>query len=803
METLWQDLHYGLRMLLKKPSFTLIAVLTLALGIGANTAIFSIVNTVLLKPLPYREPERLARLSEVHRQKGLTDVPVSAANIVDWQKQSKSFEEIAAYYGWSFNLIGGREPEQIEGLKITANLFPLLGLSPIQGRNFLPEENQPGRDQVVLLSYELWQRQFGADPKAIGQIISLDNEPFTIVGVMPPKTRFHGRVDVWMPETALATSAKTDRGARFMRVIARLKANVTLEQARAEMTAIDAHLPKAYADKEGWSISLTSLPDSIVGEIRPALWILLGAVGFVLLIACANVANLMLARAAGRHREFAIRAALGAGRLRLARQLFTESLLLTLAGGAAGLLLAMWCVDFFMKVGPQDIPRLSETSIDLRVVGFSLALAILTACLSGLAPVLRTLKIDLNESLKDSNKGLASSFRHNRARHLIVIAEVSLAFILLIGAGLMIKSFARLMQVDVGFAADNVLTMNIWLPHYKYPQKQQWAAYFDQVLPTIKSIPEVKAVGAVTVAPLSGFYSLDSFNIEGRPAFSASDNAQAYMSVITPDYFRALGIRLQQGRFLTEQDREGAQRVALINETMARRYWPNENPIGQKIKFAHGPQSILEVVGVIGDIKQFGVEKTTLANVYVPNQQMPVSAMSLVIKTAQDPAKLTSIIRERIWTVDKDQPITRVLTMNEIYSQSVSQPRFYMLLLTIFAVIALVLAAVGIYGVMAYSAAQRTPEIGIRLALGAQQRDVLRLVLSQGMILVLIGTAIGLAGAGALTRILSGLLFNVTATDPAIFAVIALLLMSVALLACYIPARRAMKVDPMVALRYE
>ena len=820
METLFQDLRYAFRMLLKGPGFTAVAVLALALGIGANSAIFSVVNGVVLRALPYKDPESLMMvwsrrpLLQALAVAGSQEFPVSAADFTDWRDQNQVFEQIAAFHSQPFNITGAGEPESLGGVRASANLFSLLGIEAKLGRTFLAEEDQPGAGHVVIISHGLWERRFGSDPNMIGQKLALNDEPYTVVGVMPPGFQFPRKgempagyqfprqADLYTP-LAWTPNQIGNRGRNFVAVIARLKPGVTVAQASADMDAIAERLKQQYpqfnANKE---VFIVPLHQQVVGKVRTALLVLLGAVGFVLLIACANVANLLLARAASRQKEIAIRTALGASRSRVIRQLLTESMLLSLTGGTLGLLLSMWGVDLLMAISPANLPRVDTISVDVRVFAFTLAVSLLTGIIFGLVPAIQASKPDVNEALKEG--GRASSVGHNRFRSVLVVSEVALSLVLLIGAGLMIRSFVHLLNSSPGLKPENVLTLDVGLPRTKYTGPQQ-AAFFQQVIERLKSLPGVQSAGAVYPLPLSGAEEGMGFGIEGRAALAPGEVYNAGPRWVSPDYFNVMGIPLLRGRELTERDGSDSPRVVVINEAMAARYFPDEEPIGKRVAFdqVNDKPNWREIVGVVGDVKHSALDSDPKPEMYFPFTQFPIFFMTFVVRTPGDPLNLVAAARSEVLAVKNDQPISNVHTMEELLSNSVAQRRFNMLLLSIFAGVALLLAAVGSYGVMSYSVAQRTHELGVRMALGAQTSHVLALVVKQGMTLALAGVGIGLAAAFGLTRILASLLYGVSATDPLTFSVIALLLASVALLACYLPARRATKVDPMIALRYE
>ncbi len=801
MQSLWQDLRFGARMLLKRPGFTAVAVLILALGIGANSAIFSVINGVILRPLDYADPDRLVVVWEKIKQ---TDqLELAPDDYFDYRDSAQFIEHLAASDRRNYNLTGGDDPVRIEGAAVTASLFPALGVAPALGRTFSPEEDRAGADPVVVLSYGLWQRRFGGDPKIIGRAISLSGAAHTVIGVMPASFQFPPpqaqsgviRSELWTPRLL---ETETGRNSHSLFVVGRLKPGVTMAQAKAGIETIAARRQQTRRDTHE-SIGANTLPlgDQVARRIKPSLMALLGAVGIVLLIACANVANLLLLRAASRRKEIAIRAAMGAGRARLLRQLMIESLLLALLGGGAGLLIAYWGVDALLTLGGGVIPRADEVTVDARVLGFTLLISLLTGVIFGLIPALRASGLDLNEALRDG--GRISTGGSNRLRGALVVAEVALALVMLIGAGLLIKSFWRLQQVAPGFNAKNLLAMETSLASTRYDTPQSQAAFFKQALERINSLPGVQSAAIVNNPPLSSRRSVDGFLIEGRPEpRSRSETPLADYRSISPDYFRAMNIPISQGRAFTEADAADAPPVAIVNEAVVRRYWPNESPIGRRIKMRDRWQTI---VGVVGDVRQSGLDAEASTHVYMPFAQNPQGRMGLVIRTSAEPMSLAAAVRNQIGAIDKDQPVYNVQTMERTVADSVSPRRLNMLLLGILAAVALALALTGIYAIIAYSVAQRTREIGVRIALGAQRRDVMRLVVGHGMSLALLGVAVGLALALGLTRFLSGLIYDVSATDPATFAAVVALLAIVALVACYIPARRATKVDPMIALR--
>jgi putative ABC transport system permease protein len=804
---LWQDLRYGLRTLVKNPGFTMVAVIALAIGIGANSAIFSVVNTVLLRPLPYKEPDRLVMVWEDNTRHGYPRDTPAVANYIDWRNQNQVFEGIAAIADLSFNLTGTGEPERLEGKRVSANLFPLLGVEPQLGRAFLPEEDQPGAGRVVILSHGLWQRRFGSDMKIVGKPLTLNGESFTVIGVMPPDFQFPRReVDLWVP-IAFTSQEAASRGRHYLQVIGRLKPGITLQQAQAEMNTIAARLQQQYPDQNtDLGAAVTPLHEHVAGDIKPALLILLGAVGFVLLVACANVANLLLARAAVRQKEIAIRVALGASRLRLIRQFLTESILLAALGGGVGLLLSLWGVSLLQSFIPENISQVKAVAIDAKVLGFTLLVSLLTGLIFGLAPATQASNFNLNETLKEGGRDSAAGSRGNRIRSLLVIAEVAVSLILLIGAGLLINSFLRLRNVDPGFRTENLLTMKVVLPKLKYPDHARRTTFYTDLVHRVESLPGVKSAAVTTNLPLYRQGNSMGVVIEGHPDPAPGHEPNVVTRVISPHYFSTMGIQLVQGREVSEQDRVDSPAVGVISETMAHRFWPGEDAVGKRISPGkpESPNDWITIVGVVKDVRQFELDAEPKPQMYLSYKQADYfEPNDLVVSTNVEPLSLAAAVRKTVWEVDKDQPVSDIRTMEDILSESIARQRFSMLLLGIFAALALVLAAVGIYGVMSYSVAQRTREIGLRMALGAKASDVLKLVVGQGLKLVLIGVVFGLAAAFILTRVMSSLLFGVTATDPTTFIIISLVLISVAVLASYIPARRATKVDPMIALRYE
>jgi putative ABC transport system permease protein len=802
MQTLWQDLRYGARMLFKQPGFTLIAMLTLALGIGANTAIFSVVNAVLLRPLPFAEAERLVRVYVTSPARNIRTNPASWLNFEDWRARNSVFEAMAAYSSASATFTGGDVPEMIEGTGASGDLFAVLRAQPLLGRTLSVADERQGQRNVVI-SYALWQRSFGGDAKIVGRQVTLDATGYTVIGVMPRGFRFpleQSKTDFWIPLDP-QSETNQERGANYLSVTARLKPGVTIEQAQAEMITIASQLEQEYRDRNaGRGIYLAPLHDAMVGEVRRALFVLLAAVGCVLLIACANVANLQLARAAARGKELALRAALGARRATLVRQLLTESLLIALAGGVAGLLLAAWGVDLLAAALPEDIPRASAIGLDARVLGFTTALTLLTGVAFGLAPALQSSKAELTDALKEG--GCGASARRNRTRSLLIVTEVALSLVLLVGAGLLLKSFRHLLDVNPGFNPQGVLTATVALPPATYGTEARQAAFFQQVLNRVAALPGVAAASVVDPLPLGGSMAMNSFSVEGRAPLQPGERPATNSRIISAAYLKALGIPLLRGRALAESDQAAAPQVMLINESFARRYFPNEDPLGQRIRLSIASNFVAEVVGIVGDVKHRSLEREAGPEAYVSYLQVPQPTMSLVVRAAAgDPLQLAASLRQAVQQIDKDQPLADVKPMTAWLNESVARRRFNLLLLAVFAAVALLLAAIGIYGVVNYSVAQRTRELGIRVALGAQRTDVLKLIVGQGLRLTLAGIACGAAGALAVTRLMADLLFGVAPTDPLTFATVALMLPLVALLACWLPARRATKVDPMIALR--
>ncbi len=812
------DLRYAFRQLVKSPAFTAVAVLTLALGIGACTAVVSLVNALLIRPLPYKAPQELVLLWQKFSAQGLDQIPVSAPEYLDYEKQTSSFEHIAAFDYTDLNLTGGDMPERVQGAVVAPSLFPLLGVVPIEGRVFANDEFGEGRDGVVILSARLWQRRFNSDPNLIGTQISLNGRKFTVVGIMPARFQFPlplfgiqggtfaGPVDIWKP-IAFTKDELESRGSRSYGVIGRLKKGISTAQAQAQIDTIHANwlkqFPNNYNPDVRFGATLYPLHEQVVGGMRTALFILLTAVGVVLLIACANLATMLLARAGSREREFAIRVALGASRWQLLRQVLCESVLLALIGGAAGSLLAMWGLDLLRAIGTQTVPRIAEANLDARVLLVMLIVSIGTGILFGIVPALASGNPELTEALKEGSRGATTGAPRNRFRNALVIAEVAMALVLLVSAGLLVKSFVRVQNVHPGFNPRNVLTAELSLPLLKYSRGKPVIDLYAEVERRVRAIPGIEAVGLTSILPLSGSNSDNSFHIEGRSEAQTKVYPDEEVRVITPDYFRVLATPLLEGRFFSEADNADAPGVLIINQAMAKKYWPGEEALGKRINFGDAdPQKIkwFTIVGIVSDIHHQGLDIDPKPEFYLPHPQRPYRGMILAVRSAQDPSSLTSAIRAEMRRIDPDLPAANVRTLEQVTSDSIAPRRLSAVLIGVFAALALVLAAVGIYGVMSFLVVQRTHEIGVRMALGAQRGDVLRLVMGQALQLVFIGAAIGLAIAFFSSRALGAMLYNVGAFDLSTFILVSIALGSVALLASYIPAVRATRADPMIAL---
>lgn len=814
MESLIKDIRYGIRSLLKRPGFTAIAVATLALGIGANTAIFSVVNAVLLRTLPFANPDQLVMIWEDASFAGFPRNTPAPANYVDVKNQNTVFQDVAAMDRRTFNLTGDGEPEKVEANGVTANFFPLLGVKPALGRSFLNEEDQPGARRVVMINHNLWQQRYGGAADIVGRELLLNGEKYTVVGVMPRGFQFlSSKTGMWVP-IGFTPEGLASRGRHYLQVVARMKPGVTAEQANADVRTIHQRIahdnPETAGRLSGYAMPLR---DQVAGDIRRPLMVLSVAVGFVLLIACANIANLLLSRAASRRREMAVRSALGASRARILRQLLVEGLLMSAAGAVLGLFLATWSFAFLEQLIPDGLTLSTRLSMDPKVLGFTLVVTLFTTLLFGLAPAFQASKIDLNEALKQGGGRSALSAGGNRLRSAMVVAEVALALVLLVGAGLLIQTFLKLRDQYAGLRPESVLTLRTVLSRTKYPEHPQRVSFYKQVLERVESLPGVVAAGYTTTVPLAEKGGTNGFSIEGRSIEQLTAGGLAYDAnhrQISVDYFKAMNIPLKQGRSFNPGDNEQSIPVAIINETMAHQYWPGENAIGKRFKLGDPDDNEVPwvaIVGIAGDVRQMGIDEPVKPEMYFPYQQGEAGAFyaprDLAIRTSVDPMSLVTAARNEIHQVDPDQPISNIRTMGEVLGEETASRELGMTLLTIFAGLALLLATLGIYGVLAYFVVQHTQEIGVRMALGAQRSNILGLVLKKGMALTALGVAIGLVAAFALTRLMSSLLFGISTADPLTYAGISLLLLVVAFLACYLPARRATRVDPMVALNYE
>ncbi len=821
MDKFFQDVRYAVRMMIKKPAFSFVAITALALGIGANTSIFSVVNSVLLRPLPYENPDQLVIIKSTHPARGATDFGTSTPDFREWRNRNTTFEQIAAFTTTSYNLSGSGEPERVAGAIVSSNLFSLLGVAPASGRAFTIEEETFGNHRVALVSHALWQRRFAADHGVIDKMVTINGQPYTIVGVLPKGFSYPDpNVAVWTPLSIEPGSENDTRGNYWLSVLGRLKDGVSIAQAASEMTSIAEKVDEETEGINGMRASVSSLREETVGNVETVLWVLLAAVGFVLLIACANVANLTLARSSARQKEMAIRLSMGATRPQIIRQLLTESLLLGLAGGVIGVLIAVWGVDLLVNLSPQDLPRLAEIEPDAAVFLFTLAVSIITGALFGIVPALHASKTDINSLLKEGSRG-ATAAQSSRVRNTIVALEVAISLVLLVGAGLMMNSFFRLTRVDPGFKTANTLTMLISLPAARYPDRKPELAigFFDQLISRARTLPGVEAAGATTSLPLtnSGWGKLFSVEDHPRPA-SIDEVPLIQYSQVSAAYFQTLSVPLIKGRYFTNQDGRETARVAIINEKLADQVFGQEDPLG-KIIFPGVPEDMVPpgllpegfrfprftVVGVVRDIRKNGIISQVRPEMYILHTQSAEggasNAMYVALRTSGDPMTLAGAIRAEVLSLDKEQPVAEVATMDRLLSNSLAQSRFAALLLSVFAAVALLLASIGIYGVISYSVAQRTHEIGIRMALGAKSADIMRMIIGRGMRTVSVGVALGLGGAMAVTRLMATMLYKVTATDPATFGAITLLLSTVALVACWVPARRAIRVAPVVALR--
>ena len=812
METIWNDIRFGLRMLAKAPGFTAIAVLTLALGIGANTAIFSVVNGVLLKPLPYPSPQQLVTVWGRFTGIGLPNDRnwFSAPEFRDLQELNKSFSDEAAMTDDSFNITGGGSPERVVGADVSSSLFSMLAVRPIHGRAFLPEESEPGHDQVVLIGYGLWKSRFGSDPGVVGRTLTINGKPMTVVGVMPAGFDYPLNAEMWKPLAfAPADLTPDNRGNHGYEVLARIKPNLTLAQAQADMQAVTKEIiernRKYPYQRFNFEVELVPLLEQTVSDIKAALWILTAAVGFVLLIACVNVASLLLARASAREREIAIRSALGAGRKRIVRQLLTESMVLAILGGLAGLLLTPALLQQIIRLGATSLPRASEVKLDGWALLFTMAVTLGTGILFGLAPAVQASQHSPFEDLKEGGHSGTPNAASSRLRQMLIIAETAFSVVLLVGAGLLMRSFLRVLAVDPGFHADNVLTLRIALPQERYSKPEQVRTFYREIMARIDALPGVQAAGATAALPLAGVGGSGTTTVDTQEVPPDQTTPEADWRPITSGYFEAMQIPLLSGRYFSQSDIDTTAPVAIVDDTFARTYWPHENPVGKRVHLG-GLRSTapwMTVVGVVGHVHYRELEAPSRVQLYWPEDQRPYNTMSLAIRTGQDPLALAQAVRSQVQAVDPDQPIYQVRTISQLKSEWVSRRFLTLLLVGLFAAFALILAAIGIYGVMAHSVIRRTHEIGIRLALGANPTNVMSLILTQGAGLTGIGLIVGLIASFALTRMMNSVLYGVSVTDPLTFAGVALLLMLVALAACYIPARRAMRVDPIVALRYE
>jgi putative ABC transport system permease protein len=808
------ELRFAFRILIKNPAFTLIAIVTLALGIGATTAVFTLVNALLIRPLPYQKPQQLVLLFQHFKDQHLDNIPVSPPEFVDYQAQVHSFDKIAAFNNTTYNLAEAGAPERVAGAVVSADLFPLLGVNPIRGRTFGAHECKAGRNDVLVISERLWQRKFNRDASILGRKILADGKSFTIVGVMPASFefplplfnlnggQFGERADVWQP-LAFTDAEMKARYSRSYGVIARLTSGIAPKHAQAEIETVVAGMRKKFPDRypqtDSFGATIYPLKEQVVGSMKPLLLILLGAGALVLLIACANLTTMLLARASAREREMAIRVAVGANRFRLLRQGLSESLLLAICGGVAGVLLAIWGIAAVKSIGAQTIPRLTEVSIDWVVLGVTLAVAIGTGLIFGIVPALASGKPDLTESLKEGGRSSTTGRHRNRLRNSLVVAEVALALVLLTGAGLLIKSFIRLQKVNPGFTPKNVLTMEMSLPVLKYPSKKSVVSFFDEIERRVLNLPGVTHAGFTVILPMSGVNSDSSFDIEGRLEDDAHPGPDEEIRIVSPDYFRTLETPLVKGRFFSAADTADAPHVVIINQALAKRYWPNEEAVGKRIKVG-GDKNWSSVVGIVADIRHRGLDTAALPEYYVPLAQAPYGTMILALRSTQDPRSLTSAIRREVRAVDAAQPIAHVRTLEQVIAESVAPRHLSVLLLGIFAAVALVLASIGIYGVMSFLVVQRTHEIGVRMALGAQRRDVLRLVILHAFKLVCAGTIIGLLVAFFSTSTLRSVLYQVSTFDLSTFTFVIFALALVAFLASYVPARRATRADPMIAL---
>jgi putative ABC transport system permease protein len=800
-------MRYAVRMLTKNPGFTLVAVLAIALGIGANSTIFSCVNALLLRPFSFANQERLVMVWERIPDTGLRHGSVAPGNFADFRDQTRGFDGMGAFIQRAFNLTEGEQPERVAGSRVTPSFFTVLGIRAMRGRTFSDEEGQPGHDQVALVKQSLWERRFGSDPNMVGRQIMVDGKSLTVVGILAPDFNFPlNGGEIWTP-LALDPKDASDRDSHYLQVIGLLKPGVTQAQAQAEIDAISARARQQYPETNSSRIGFVEgLNEAFTRGSRIYLQVLMSAVVFVLLIACANVANLLLVRSTSRQKEIAVRMALGGSRWRLIRQLLTESLVLACLGGGLGLLLSVWGIEFIKTGIPTNytryIPGWDKLHLDPYVLLYTLVVTLLTGAIFGLAPALQATRLNLNESLKESGKGASSGASRNRLRSLLVVSEIALSLVLLVGAGLMIRSFVHLIRANLGVNPKNVLTMELSIPRVKYPEEQQRINFYQELTGRIRNLPGVEEAAAVNFVPMGRSNTSSNFRVEGQPAPPKGKEPFADYEIVTPRYFEAIGTPIRQGRAFTEQDKKDTPRVVIINERLARKYFPAGDVLGKRLIFDEkdGP---FEIVGIAGDVKNEDLEEEASLTVYAPYLQDPWWSMALVVRTTSDPVQLVSIVRNEVRAIDQEQPVYNIMTMQQVIDETISPKRLVTYLLGFFALGALLLAAIGIYAVMAYSVTSRTHEIGIRMALGAQGRDILKLVIRQGLILTVIGVGLGLVGAFLLTRAMTEMLVGVEPTDPLTFGGLALLLSAVAFMACLIPARKATRVDPMVALRYE
>jgi predicted permease len=815
MESLLQDIRYAFRTLVKNPSFTVIAIATLTIGIGANSAIFSMVNAVLLSPLPFKEPDQLVMIYHRYPQLDAPRALISPPSFSIYKGQSEVFEQAAAYAMRNYNITSIDQPEQLQVMLVSSGFFETLGVTPILGRTFLPEEDQFGNNRVVILSHGLWQRHFGSDASALNKTLTLNGVEFRAVGVMPLGFQFIDHADVWTPLALTPNQLNpSQHGNEYLSMVARLKPGMSLKQAQSQMDGLSVQLrhefPRAYPEGSDWNIGLLKLREQMVGDARPSLLILLGAVGLVLLIACSNVANLLLARAVSRQKEIAIRTALGASHFRLIRQLLTESILLSVVGGAIGFVLAYWAINLLATLMPASLSQfMGKRSIttDGSVLLFTFAVSVLTGLLFGIAPAQMTSRTDLAQALKEGGRSSQEVSGGNYIRRLLVVAEVALAFLLLIGAGLLLRSFVRLQDVDPGFRVNNVLTTQLSLPRYKYREDRQMATFYQQLLTNLGTVPEIKEAGVVSDLPLTKSGRDAFLVIEGRPQPPGGPGEHVDYRSASPDYFSAIGIPMLAGRSFTEHDTPDTPAVAIVDQAVAQRFWPNQDPLGKRLALtfegASGQPRWREIVGVVGKVKQRALDSESEAQLYLPQFQDPARSVYLVVHTTSEPMAMLGSVRTVLRQLDRDQPINKALAMEQVMASSLAPRRFSTLLLAIFAGMSVMLASIGLYGLLAYSVSQRKHEIGVRMALGAQSLDVIKLIVREGLSLTVFGIVVGLLAALALTRFITILLFSVSPTDPATFVGVSVILLAVTLLASYVPARRATRTDPIIALRAE